>query len=144
MPAIEEVIVGGVLRAVVVRRGFQRPGVHFVTPPDWSQQVGYMSHPSGHQIPPHTHLPIHRDVRPTQEVLIVRKGQLRVDFYGEGRICLESRRLGDGDLIVLVSGGHGFEILADCEMIEIKPGPYSESEDKIRFAPANPNVDGRP
>lgn len=139
---IEDVIAGGVLRAVIVRRGFRTRGVRFVTPPDWSQQVGYMSHRAGHRIHPHTHFPVERDVRPTQEVLIVRKGRLRVDFYGEGRRCLESRTLQRGDLILLVSGGHGFEVLSDCEMIEIKPGPYAEGEDKIRFAPAGPHVGG--
>jgi hypothetical protein len=129
--AIEHVVVDGALRAIIVRRGFHAPGVHVVTPPHLSQQVGYLSHPSGHRIAPHTHLPLRRDVAPTQEVLLVTKGRLRVDFYAEGRTCLESRTLATGDLILLVSGGHGFEVLADCEVIEVKAGPYTEGEDKI-------------
>jgi hypothetical protein len=132
---IEEVVIGGVLRALIVRRGFHRPGIHFFTPNDFSQQLGYMSHPTGHQILPHTHRDVLRDVRPTQEVLVLRAGRLRVDFYGEEKVCLESRELEAGDVILLASGGHGFEVLDDCEMFEIKPGPYAEGENKTRFTP---------
>jgi hypothetical protein len=134
---IEEVVIDGALRAIIVRREFSRPGVSFVTPNDFSQQLGYMAHPAGHQIQPHVHNEVVRDVRPTQEVLIIRKGALRVDLYADGRVRRESRTLQAGDVILLASGGHGFEILDDCEMIEVKPGPYAEGEDKIRFVPDN-------
>jgi len=134
---IEEVVLGGIVRAVIVRREFHSPGVHFVTPYEFSQQLGYMSHPAGHRILPHTHKEVKRDSRPTQEVLVIRKGRLRVDFYGEGRKRLDSRVLEAGDVILLASGGHGFEVLDDCEMIEIKPGPYAEGEDKVRFVPVD-------
>jgi hypothetical protein len=33
--------------------------------------------------------------------------------------------LNSGDTILLASGGHGFEMLEDTEMLEIKQGPYS-------------------
>lgn len=132
---VEEVIVGGTLLALIVRRDFHRPGIHFFTPNNFSQQLGYMSHPSGHEILPHTHKEVLRDVRATQEVLVIRKGRLRVDFYGDDRVRVESRTLQAGDVILLASGGHGFEVLEDCEMIEIKPGPYAEGEDKVRFTP---------
>jgi len=132
---IEEVVLDGIVRALIVRREFHRPGIHFFTPYEFSQQLGYMAHPAGHRILPHTHKEVKRDIRPTQEVLVIRKGRLRVDFYGEGRTRLDSRTLEAGDVILLASGGHGFEVLDDCEMIEIKPGPYAEGEDKIRFVP---------
>ena len=132
---IEEVMLDGILRALILRRDFHRPGIHFLTPNDFSQQLGYISHPSGHRILPHTHKDVHREVRSTQEVLVIRKGRLRVDFYGEGRVRLDSRTLETGDVILLASGGHGFEVLEDCEMIEVKPGPYAEGQDKVRFVP---------
>lgn len=141
---IEEVILGGILRAVIVRKDFRQPGIHFFTPGDFSQQLGYMSHPSGHRIVPHTHKEVQRDVRPTQEVLVLRKGRLRVDFFGDGITRLDSRVLEAGDVVLLASGGHGFEVLEACEMFEIKPGPYAEGEDKIRFTPADDPTDGRP
>jgi hypothetical protein len=140
----EEVVLGGVLRAIIIRRDFHYSGTHFFTPWDFSQQLGYMSHLAGHHIAPHTHREVERDVRPTQEVLVLRKGRLQVDFYGEGRVCLESRVLFGGDLILLVSGGHGFQVLDDCEMFEIKPGPYAENEDRVRLTTVEGAGEGTP
>jgi hypothetical protein len=140
---VEEVVLGGALRAVIVRREFQHAGTQFFTPPDFGQQLGFMSHPAGHQIGAHTHREARRDARPTQEVLILRKGRLRVDFYGDGQIRLDSRVLSAGDVILLVSGGHGYHVLDDCEMFEIKPGPYSETM-KVGFTPDDGGTDTTP
>ena len=85
-------------------------------------------------IPPHVHTPAPRTVEYTQEVLVVKRGRLRVDFYDEGRRYLESRDSGAGDMILLAIGGHGFEMLEDVEMIEVKQGPYAGEQDKQRFA----------
>jgi hypothetical protein len=134
-PMIEEIVLDGVLQALIVRRDYHVPGIHFFTPHDFSQQLGYMAHPAGHRILPHTHLQVQRQVRLTQEVLVLRKGRLRVDFYGQGRVCLRSCTLESGDVILLASGGHGFQVLDDCEMLEIKPGPFVEGQDKVRFTP---------
>jgi mannose-6-phosphate isomerase-like protein (cupin superfamily) len=132
---IEEVRFGATLNALIIRREFDRPGVHFFTPNDFSQQLGYMSHPAGHKIEPHAHREVLRNVRRTQEVLVIRKGRLRVDFYDEDRERIGSRTLEAGDVILLVQGGHGFEVLEGCDMIEIKQGPYLGEEDKVRFTP---------
>lgn len=69
----------------------------------------------------------------TQEVLFVKKGILRVDFYDEYEDYLESKDLHAGDIILLISGGHGFQILEEVEMIEVKQGPYAGENDKKRF-----------
>ena len=139
---IEHVVLGGVLRALIVRRDFHQPGIHFFTPAEFSQQLGYMAHPAGHRIAPHTHLDVPGQVRATQEVLMVRRGRIRVDFYGDDKVLIESRTLSAGDVVLLVVGGHGFEVLDDCEMFEIRPGPYAEGEDKVRFTPAALKRDG--
>ena len=128
---IENVVLGGTLYAMIIRREYRQAGTHFFTPGDFSQQLGYMSHPAGHQIRPHIHREIQRDVRRTQEVLLIRSGRVRVDFYHESGELLDSRILVEGDVILLASGGHGFEILDACEMIEVKQGPYLGDEDKI-------------
>lgn len=139
---IEEVVSQGVLYALIIRRDYQEPGVHFFTPGDFSQQLGHMSHPTGHRIDPHRHREVLRDVRRTQEVLVIRNGRLRVDFYDEGRLRVESRMLEAGDVILLVQGGHGFEVIEACDMIEIKQGPYLGDDDKVRFAPGGDAVKG--
>jgi hypothetical protein len=72
----------------------------------------------------------------TQEVLVIRKGKLRVDFYDEDQIYLFSKVLAAGDIIMLVSGGHGFLVIEPVEMFEIKQGPFAGDADKTRFDPA--------
>ena len=124
---------GEALLAIIVPTDFSEPGIRFFTPNDFSQQLAYMQHPAGKKIPPHVHNPVPRQVRHTLEVLFIRKGKLRVDFYTENEEYLQSRILFAGDAILLVSGGHGFEMLEPTEMIEVKQGPYTGEEDKRRF-----------
>jgi mannose-6-phosphate isomerase-like protein (cupin superfamily) len=131
---IERVQFGGVDFAIILRSGFHEPGIHFFTPSDFSQQLGYMRHPAGHSIQPHVHNPVPRSVRFTHEVLFLRRGRLRVDFYTDTGRYLESRELGAGDVILLAAGGHGFEVLEEIEMVEVKQGPYTGEADKTRFA----------
>jgi len=119
--------------AIIVRSLFNKQGVHFFTPDDFSQQLAYMSHPAGKTIEPHVHNVATREVQYTKEVLFIRKGKLRVDFYTEGRKYIESKILRAGDVILLSSGGHGFEVLEEIEMFEVKQGPYAGDKDKTRF-----------
>ena len=121
------------LLATIVSDKFDRQGIHFFTPNELSQQLAYMHHPTGKIIEPHVHNPVHRDVFFTQEVLFIKKGKLRVDFYNNEQQYLESRVLQSGDVILLVTGGHGFEVLEEIEMIEVKQGPYVGEQDKTRF-----------
>jgi len=130
---IERIVNNNDLLAVIIRSDFNEKGVHFFTPDDFSQQIAYMRHPAGKVIDPHVHNPVNRNVFITQEVLFLKKGQLRVDFYDEGRLYLESCILSAGDTILLAAGGHGFEALEEIEMIEVKQGPYAGDGDKTRF-----------
>jgi len=130
---IETLKVGDQLLAVIVSHNFDRPGIHFFTPNDLSQQLAYMRHPAGKIIDPHIHNPVNRSVQYTQEVLFIKRGRLRVDFYDNDRNYIESRILQGGDVILLATGGHGFEVLDEIEMIEVKQGPYAGDQDKTRF-----------
>jgi mannose-6-phosphate isomerase-like protein (cupin superfamily) len=73
-------------------------------------------------------------VQYTLEVLFIKRGRLRVDFFDEQRVYIESRVLEAGDVILLVKGGHGFEVLEELEMYEVKQGPYAGEKDKTRFS----------
>jgi mannose-6-phosphate isomerase-like protein (cupin superfamily) len=130
---IEQVLNNELLLAIIIREGFDKPGIHFLTPDDFSQQLAYMNHPAGKVISPHVHNPVQREVSYTLEVLFLKRGKLRVDFYDNERNYLESRILEAGDTILLASGGHGFEALEEIEMIEVKQGPYAGDADKTRF-----------
>jgi len=123
----------GKLLAIIIPGNFNKPGIHFFTSNDLSQQLAYMNHPAGKVIEPHVHNPVPRQVQFTQEVLFLKKGKLRVDFYDDDQNYLESRILNAGDVILLATGGHGFEALEEIEMIEVKQGPYAGEEDKTRF-----------
>ena len=133
MGQIEEVKKKNKLLAMIIRNGYTCNGVDFITPNEYSQQVAYMHHPAGKMIDAHVHNLVHRNVVLTQEVLFIKKGNLRVDFYDEYEDYLESRDLHAGDIILLVSGGHGFFVLDEVEMIEVKQGPYVGENDKRRF-----------
>ncbi|WP_435184084.1 hypothetical protein ACRYJJ_04315 [Cylindrospermopsis raciborskii G7] len=121
------------LLSIIISHRFNQPGIHFFTPDELSQQLAYMHHPMGKIIQPHVHNPVPREVTYTQEVLFIKRGKLRVDFYNDQQEYLESRVLETGDVILLITGGHGFEALEEIEMIEVKQGPYVGDQDKTRF-----------
>jgi len=134
---IEKIYCKDKLFAIIVRRTYNLPGVNFVTSDDLSQQLAYIRHSKGKIIEPHSHNSVLREVKNTQEVLFIKKGKLRVDFYTEDREYLESKILIGGDVILLIQGGHGFEVLEEIEMFEVKQGPYVGDQDKTRFTPSS-------
>lgn len=121
--------------AVIIRSSYEDNGIKFFTPDDFSQQLAYMNRPAGYVIAPHVHNLVPREVTLTQEVLFIRKGRVRVDFYDDAKNYLESTIVATGDVILLAAGGHGFEMLEPTEMIEVKQGPYCGEMDKVRFDP---------
>lgn len=125
------------LLAIIISSEFNKEGIHFFTSNDLSQQLAYMHHPKGKTIDPHVHNPVSREVQYTQEVLLIKRGKLRVDFYDNRQNYLESRILKAGDVILLATGGHGFEVIEEIEMIEVKQGPYAGDSDKTRFNGVN-------
>jgi mannose-6-phosphate isomerase-like protein (cupin superfamily) len=132
---INNIHCGDKLLAVIIRSNYEDTGIKFFTPDDFSQQLAYMNRPEGYVIPPHVHNLVPREVTLTQEVLFIRKGRVRVDFYDDGKNYLESTVVSTGDVILLAAGGHGFEMLEPTEMIEVKQGPYCGEMDKVRFDP---------
>jgi hypothetical protein len=132
---IEKVIYNNEEYAIILRNSYNKPGISFFTPSEYSQQLAYMQHSSGKIIEPHFHNKVKRQVHYTLEVLLIKKGVLQVDFYNDNQEYIESKTLEQGDLILLIKGGHGFEIIKDVEMIEIKQGPFVGDKDKTRFHP---------
>lgn len=120
--------------AMLLRAEYRAEGIQFFTPDDFSQQLAYMNRPQGYVIAPHVHNPVPREVQFTKEVLFIKFGKVRVDFYDDNQNYLESRVLHQGDVILLAYGGHGFEMLEASEIIEVKQGPYAGEADKTRFA----------
>ena len=121
--------------AIIIRREYSVDGIQFFTPDDYSQQIGFMKRPAGYEIPPHIHNEVPRAITMTCEALFIRHGAVRVDFYNDDCEYLTSRCLYEKDVILLIRGGHGFQMLSDSEIIEVKQGPYVGGADKVRFEP---------
>lgn len=139
---IEQITHQGRTLAMLLRSSHQAEGIQFFTPDYFSQQLAYMNRPAGYVIAPHVHNPVPREVQFTKEVLFIKSGKVRVDFYDDAQNYLESRILNKGDVILLAFGGHGFEMLETSEIIEVKQGPYAGEADKTRFIGIN-SVDAR-
>ena len=136
---IEKIINNEKLLSIIIRTEYKSDGIRFFTPDDFSQQLAYMHRKKNYVISPHTHNAVQRDVQFTQEVLVIKSGKVRVDYYDEKKKYLESRILNKGDVVLLAYGGHGFEMIEDSEIIEVKQGPYLDKVDKIRFDPVEKN-----
>jgi hypothetical protein len=137
---IEKIIRDGHELALILRSEFNQDGIKFLTPQDYSQQLGYMKRPPGYIIEPHIHNLYPRSVSYTNEVLFIRSGLVRVDFYDQKKCYFSSALLKSGDVILLISGGHGFEILEESVIIEVKQGPYAGELDKSRFNAENHQI----
>lgn len=137
MENFEKIELDGKILGCIIRADYHKEGIAFFTPDDFSQQLGYMNRPDDYVIAPHTHNLVERKVDLTQEVLFVRRGKVRVDFYDDERQYLESRIIKQGDVCLLAHGGHGFKVLEQAEMIEVKQGPYCGEMDKVRFDPVS-------
>jgi hypothetical protein len=129
----ENIECDGRLIATIIRAEKMPEKTEFVTGDNVKQQVGFVVYPEGGQIPRHIHIPMERRIMGTSEVLVVRKGRLEANFYSDSKEYICSRILGQGDVLLLVSGGHGFTCLKDTVLLEVKQGPYLGPQEKERF-----------
>ena len=121
------------LALIIKNKYLKKKGINFFTKNNLSQQVAFMNHKKGHIIQPHLHKRRPKKIYDTTEVLIILDGTLKIDFYSEKKKYLLSKILAKNDIIVFLSGGHGFKILKNCKFIEIKQGPYDPLKDKFKF-----------
>jgi mannose-6-phosphate isomerase-like protein (cupin superfamily) len=130
---VETIVHGLEPIALIIKAQYEEPGIHFFTPANFSQQVALMKHPAGHKISPHVHNVLVRQVLYTQEVLLIRRGRVKVDLYSSAKEFIASKILEKGDVILLCGGGHSFEFLEETVMVEVKQGPYTGEGDKTKF-----------
>ena len=135
---IENITHAGLTFAIILRTTYHNHGITFFTPDDFSQQLAYMNRPQGYIIPPHAHNPVAREVNFTKEVLFIKSGKVRVDFYDDNKTYLESRILHAGDVILLAFGGHGFEMVEASEVIEVKNRDLTQANWTRRVFPVLP------
>jgi len=116
---VERIIHERELIAIIIPKDYEKDGIEFFTPDEFSQQIAYMKHPAGKSIPAHMHNNIPREVFFTLETLFIKSGRVKVDFFSKDKKAIGSRTLSSGDTLFLASGGHGFTMLEDTEMIEV-------------------------
>jgi len=132
---IEKIFHDDILLSIIIKSGYSSEGIQFFTPDNYSQQLAYMNREKGYVIAPHVHTVNQRHVQITQEVLFIKTGKVRVDYFDDQKNYLKSKILNQGDVVLLAAGGHGFQMLEASEIIEVKQGPYTGDKDKIRFDP---------
>ena len=116
--------------AIVIRHGAKIDGIKFFSPPDYSQQIGLMTRPPGYSVPAHIHNQIKRTITTTQEVLFIRKGECVVTLFSSSNQSQDRINLASGDVILLAHGAHKIEMITECEILEVKQGPYAGELDK--------------
>ena len=130
---VERIYWGETCLTLIIRAGFLPDKTTFLTPPDYKQQVGYIVYPAGGEIQRHVHRPLERHLVGTSEVVIVRRGRCEIDIYNDERELVAVRELREGDIALMVSGGHGFRMPEDTVFLEVKQGPYMELDEKEQF-----------
>jgi hypothetical protein len=133
MEDVERIFDGDRPLAYIVRAGFSPKETTFLTPPEFKQQVGFIVYPRGAEIARHLHLPLERRLVGTSEALVVRTGRCLIDVYSDDRVLVATRELRQGDVMLMVGGGHGFRMLEDTVLLEVKQGPYTGMVEKERF-----------
>ena len=133
MEHVEHIAWNGSALAYIIRSEIDPKVTTFMTPGDFKQQVGFIVYSAGSEIPRHVHRPVERQLHDTSEVLVVRRGRCEVDIYNDERVLVAVRKLQMGDILILVAGGHGFRMLEDTVLLEVKQGPYTGVEERERF-----------
>lgn len=133
MKHVEHVVWNDVPLAYIIRGDLDPKETIFMTPPDFKQQVGFIVYAAGTEIPRHIHIPVERTLNGTSEVLIVKSGKCEVDIYNDRRDLVAVTKLQAGDILILVAGGHGFRMLEDTVLLEVKQGPYTGLQERERF-----------
>ena len=123
----------GLELAYAVKASWKPLKTEFVTPDTFSLQMGMIVYGKDQEIPAHVHLPITRQVQGTNEVVTVRSGNCEIDIDDSDRNLIATRELAQGDIVLLLDGGHGFRMNEDAVLFEVKQGPYAEGKDKERF-----------
>lgn len=133
MDKIEKIIREGKLLAQIIRGSQRVNKTTFFTSPQAYLQLGCVVYPANTIIKRHIHKNILRKLDRTEEILIVQKGRCVLDIYDDKKEFVVSKNLKKGDVVILVSGGHGFRLLSATILLEIKQGPYTDQDEKERF-----------
>jgi hypothetical protein len=125
---------GGVRFAEVIWAPSTAVTTKFCSPDEGSLQFGLLAHEAGFVEAAHYHKPIERKIMNLEQMFVVQKGKIAVDFFtAEGKKFREVV-LGVGDAILLINGAHSIRVLEDMQCVSVKQGPFLGAEnDKINI-----------
>ena len=133
MGPVEQIIWKDKPLAYIIRAEMAPGKTTFLTPSELNLQVGFVVYPAGGEVARHLHRPLERHIVGTSEVLVVKEGRCQMDIYDDARRLVATRELRKGDIMLMVGGGHGFRMLEDTVLLEVKQGPYTGLDEKERF-----------
>ena len=133
MGPVEQIIWKDKPLAYIIRAEMAPGKTTFLTPSELNLQVGFVVYPAGGEVARHLHRPMERHIVGTSEVLVVKEGRCQMDIYDDDRRLVATRELRKGDIMLMVGGGHGFRMLEDTVLLEVKQGPYTGLDEKERF-----------
>ena len=130
----EVIELDGMRYAEIIWAGTQLPETRFFSAPGSSFQFGLLAHQSGYQEPPHYHRKIKRTITDVQQMFVVQRGKVAVQFFGENGTLFREVVLGPGDAINLMHGAHAIQVQEDMQCISVKQGPFQgDAMDKVEI-----------
>lgn len=112
-----------------------KPGLGFFSNDNEFIQVGTWYYDKGKQLQDHVHHEFERVAIRTCETVYMVSGRMRVRLYTLEKEYVQSFDIKQGDTLILLDSGHGYEILEDgTKVLEIKNGPFmGVDKDKEKF-----------
>jgi hypothetical protein len=131
--SIETIRSGDALLCMIYSADELPDATTFHTPHLLPLQVGHVVRRAGEEVARHSHRVIERVIRRTAEVLVVMNGHCEMDVYDDNQVLVATRELRPGNVLVMIAGGHGFRMLEDTVLLEVKQGPYHGPDEKEPF-----------
>ncbi len=130
----------GTTYAKIIKSDCINPSDEFLTSANDEIQLGFINRKKDYKTGAHYHSHITQKANKIDEILMLKNGSARVDFYNDKGIYLKSSILNQGDIVIIYKGGHNVAYLEDTDLFIIKPNPYNPETDKTRIIGAN-NLD---
>ena len=122
--AYERIERDGTLYAEVIWAGTTVEKSRFFSHDESSLQFGLLAHEAGFVEPAHYHHPIKREISDLQQMFVVQRGVVAVEFYTSDGVKFHEVVLKVGDAINLVHGVHAVRVIEDMQCVSVKQGPF--------------------
>lgn len=126
-----------VVYAKIIRANSRPDESMFFTDETCEIQFGIVNYTKNHKTGAHYHNHLDSEKSRVDEIIIVQKGSMRIDFYNEKGAYIKSIEAFENDIVIMYQGGHNVTFYDDTKIFLIKPGAYQKENDKTRIIGAN-------